>query len=396
MRRRFASPLSAASAAAADRAAAVSASTSSSPPPPPPAPPPFFLAFGDLGLGSADDAAAFQQYGAAARLLPALLNADVAAGAAFIALYGDLSYAVGWLQVWDEFVGLVSAFMRACITLVSPGNHEAVAPRSASWALFGAADDSGGEANVVAATLFPPPAPASARAPWFVFSSGPFAVLALSSEHDWRAGSAQHAWLAAALAAVDRRATPWVVLTLHRQIYTDTILDDALNYTALFRAHIEPLTQRFQVPLVLAGHAHKWERLSATVGGRVDLASQPRPGAGGADVHVFAYPRAPVHFIAGMGGADRVVNDCRRFRQAPYFLNCTVPAFSEEEGYDHGYLRVAALNETALLLEYVASDTGPNVTAGGGGAEGVGGLGTGRILQTIVILQNLTQPWEEG
>jgi hypothetical protein len=102
---------------------------------------------------------------------------------------------------------------------------------------------------------------------------------------------------------------------------------------------------------------------------------------------VFDRPRAPVHFIAGMGGADRVVNDCRRFSQAPYFLNCTVPAFSEEEGYDHGFLRVAALNDTALQLEYVASDVGPNITA-------TGGLGAGRILQTIVILQNLSQPWE--
>ena len=39
----------------------------------------------------------------------------------------------------------------------------AVAPGSSSWALFGAgANDSGGEGNVVAATLFPPPAPATA------------------------------------------------------------------------------------------------------------------------------------------------------------------------------------------------------------------------------------------
>jgi hypothetical protein len=301
---------------------------------------------------------------------------------------------VGWLQVWDEFVGLVSSYARGVVSVMTVGNHEAVAPGSSSWSLFGAANDSGGEAGVVAAALFPPPAPATAAAPWFAFASGPFFIACMSSEHDWTAGSAQHAWLAATLAGVDRRATPWLLLSLHRQIYTDTILADTLNYTALFSTHVEPLTQRYQVAAVLAGHAHKWERLSATVGGRVALASAPRPGPrAGETTHVFDRPRAPVHFIAGMGGADRVVNDCRRFRQAPYFMNCTVPAFSEEEGYDNGYLRVAALNDTAMLLEYVASDVGPNITTAAA-AEPAGGLGTGRILQTIVIVQNLTQPWE--
>ena len=104
-------------------------------------------------------------------------------------------------------------------------------------------------------------------------------------------------------------------------------------------------------------------------------------------------PLQPVHRL-GMGGADRVVNDCRRYRLAPYYLNCTVPEFSEDEGYDHGYVRVAALNATALQLEYVASDVGPNITAEG--QQHAGGLGTGRILQTIVIVQNVSQPWEEA
>ena len=162
---------------------------------------------------------------------------------------------------------------------------------------------------------------------------------------------------------------------------------------------------------MLCGHAHKWERLSAVVGGRVERASVPRaaPGGGGAMQHGFERPRAPVYVIAGMGGADRVVNDCRRFRQAPFFLNCSVPAFSEAEGYDQGFLRVAAASATRLRLEYVASVIGPNVTAGagaeggegerGGGGEG-GGLAAppvGVVIQTIVIEQDLGQAWaEEG
>ena len=367
-----------------------------------PAPAPFapgtfspasFVAFGDLGIGSFDDAAAYQEYGAAARYLPALVNAEVAAGTAdFVVLYGDLSYAVGWLQTWDEFVGLASQFARNVTLLTSPGNHEAVAPGSSSWALFGAdANDSGGEGNVVAATLFPPPAPATAAAPWYAFASGPFFLVMMSSEHDFTTGSAQHAWLGATLAGVDRAAQPWLVLTLHRQLYTDTIMQDTLNYTSLWQAHVEPLTQRFQVSCVLVGHAHKWERLSATAGGRVVLASQPRTGPGGETQHVFARPRAPVHFIAGLGGADHVINDCRRFRQAPYFLNCTVPAFSEAEGYDQGFLSVTALSATELRLNYVASAIGPNITESGAAAPPVG-----VVIQSIIIEQDLNQTWERA
>jgi len=362
-----------------------------------PAPAPFapgefapasFVAFGDLGIGSFDDAAAFQEYGAAARFLPALVNAEVAAGTAdFVVLFGDLSYSVGWLSTWDEFVGLASQFASNVPLLVSPGNHEAVAPGSSSWTLFGAdANDSGGEGNVVSSTLFPPPLPATAAEPWYAFASGPFFLISMSSEHDWTTGSAQHAWLSATLAGVDRAAQPWLILTLHRQIYTDTILPDSLNYTSLFQAHVEPLTQRFQVSCVLVGHAHKWERLSATAGGVVVTASEPREGPGGETQHVFVRPRAPVHFIAGMGGADHVINDCRRFRQAPYFMNCTVPAFSEAEGYDQGFLSVTALSATKLRLNYVASVIGPNVTERGAAPVGV-------VIQSILIEQDLNQTW---
>ena len=349
-----------------------------------------FVAFGDLGIGSFDDAAAFQEYGAAARFLPALINAEVEAGSAsFVVLYGDLSYSVGWLTTWDEFVGLASRFMRNVLTLTSPGNHEAVAPGSSSWGLFGAdANDSGGEGNLVASTLFPPPTPATASTPWYAFASGPFFLVMMSSEHDWTAGSLQHAWLGATLAGVDRAAQPWLILTLHRQLYTDTILADTLNYTALFQQHVEPLTQRFKVSCVLVGHAHKWERLSAVVGGRVELASEPRPGPGGTTQHVFARPRAPVHFIAGMGGADHVINDCRRFRQPPYNMTCTVPAFSEAEGYDQGFLSVAAVT-TELRLNYVASVIGPNVTATQQQPAGV-------VIQTIIIEQDLNQTWADA
>jgi hypothetical protein len=212
----------------------------------------------------------------------------------------------------------------------------------------------------------------------------------MSSEHDWTIGSMQHTWLSNTLANVDRLAQPWLILTLHRQIYTDTILADTLNYTGLFQVHIEPLLQQYKVSCVLMGHAHKWERLSAVVGGKVILASVPQLQPDGSIQHVFQNPRAPVHFIAGMGGADHVINDCRRYRQAPYFMNCTVPEYSEAEGYDQGYLSVTALSTTELRLNYIASVIGPNITSQKSDKHP-----SGIVIQSIIIQQDLNQTWEE-
>lgn len=60
----------------------------------------------------------------------------------------------------------------------------------------------------------------SANAPfWYSFTYGPVAFIALSSEHDLSKDSRQYAWLEAALAAVDRCVTPWLVVLMHRPMY---------------------------------------------------------------------------------------------------------------------------------------------------------------------------------
>jgi hypothetical protein len=316
-----------------------------------------FVAFGDLGRGSNDNATTYEEYGAAAKLVPPYLLQEISRGAALVHLFGDLSYAVGWLTVWDEYLALVSPFARAAVHVVSVGNHEADAPGSSSWRLYNDSNDSGGEGGVVTATLFPPPAPATAAAPYFLVASGPVSLVVMSSEHDFSESSAQRAWLARALAGINRTATPWVIVTLHRQPYMDTILPDLLNFTGIFAASVEPLLRQHRVNAVLVGHAHKYERLSAIYQGATVNASVPTV-IDGEVVHVFAQPQAPVYYIAGTAGADFIENDCRRYSQPPYSMNCTVPEWSEEEGYVHGYLRITALNASALRLRYLSTANG--------------------------------------
>ena len=175
-----------------------------------------------------------------------------------------------------------SQYAAQTVYLASYGNHESLAPGSSSWSYYGPANDSGGECGVVTSTLFPLPAPASFRAPYYAFASGPVFLVALSSEHDFTAGSAQLAWLDATLAAVDRAATPFVIVSLHRPMYINS------NYGAdvptgdvmvmnLLQQHVEPVTMKHRTTLMLYGHNHRLERISAAFQNKTVTASVPVP-----------------------------------------------------------------------------------------------------------------------
>ena len=57
---------------------------------------------------------------------------------------------------------------------------------------------------------------------WFTTAMGPVTFVHFSTERDISVGSAQYAWLAATLRAVDRDATPWLVVAGHRPGYVDS------------------------------------------------------------------------------------------------------------------------------------------------------------------------------
>ena len=331
-----------------------------------------FLAFGDMGRGSFDNAVSFGEYGPASKLLPALIQKEVSAGALFVHLFGDLSYACGRLSTWDEFVHIASQFARDVPLLVGVGNHEVDAPGSSMWPRFaapgggdggggGSGNDSGGEGNVVAGTLFPlPPAgygsdgvpAASISSPWYVYSAGPVTIVVLSSEHDLTTGSPQHSWAKLAFARVDRSVSPWLFVSLHRPTYLDVILPDLLNYSATVWTHLEPLTQQAKVSAFLYGHAHKWERLSAILQNETIARSREAVAPDGTTTHVFDRPAAPIHYIAGSAGANYIENDCRTYSAPPHnwpcvadwphagFASCCIPPWSEAEGYAHTVLRI--------------------------------------------------------
>lgn len=400
-----------------------------------------FIGFGDLGRGSFDDAVSYAEYplGSAnvqwvdysgpAKDTAALLAEEIRKGRqgsagqlplAFVHHWGDISYASGFLQAWDEYLWQTSQYASSVPLVIGIGNHEATWPAAqggATWTGYGPATDSGGECNMVVTDLLPLPSLASSVTPWYSYASGPVTVLVLSSEHDFSVGSVQYRWLAMQLAEVNRTVTPWLVASLHRPMYINS------NYSAGptsdtavmsdLQTSLEPLLHAAKVDLLLYGHNHRWERISAALGGQVvqrsTLATVALPafavgpgepiesGAGAGQglreqqastltqVHLYNQPGAAVHYVAGAAGAGYTVNDCwsggadsSSPTTPPPVFPC--PPWSEAVGYAHGYMRFTVLNETALYWEYVQTD------GYGQGASSGGPLGA--VLDRVLLLRS--------
>lgn len=76
-------------------------------------------------------------------------------------------------------------------------------------------DDSNGECAVPTYHRFVTPQNGNSIF-WYSFDYGAVHVIQMSSEHDWTKGSEQYKWIEKDLASVDRKKTPWIILTSHR------------------------------------------------------------------------------------------------------------------------------------------------------------------------------------
>ena len=205
----------------------------------------------------------------------------------FVLHPGDLGYAMGVGIVWDVWgelalqpVGSRAAYM------VTVGNHEydhtgftgndpsgaapggwhpQQGPKPEKWGNMG--DDSLGECGVPTAARFDGTGNGN-KVFWYSFDEGGVHVVVMSSEHDWRQGSTQYAWLASDLKSVNRTKTPWIILATHRMMYT-TQAKEVNDYKVSLgmREQLEDLLYAYQVNLMLVGHQHSYERSCAAYRG---------------------------------------------------------------------------------------------------------------------------------
>eukprot|EP00611_Tribonema_gayanum_P015184 TRINITY_DN269_c0_g1_i1.p1 TRINITY_DN269_c0_g1~~TRINITY_DN269_c0_g1_i1.p1 ORF type:complete len:651 (+),score=172.68 TRINITY_DN269_c0_g1_i1:194-2146(+) len=332
--------------------------------------------FGDMGTAEMDGALDTNEQDERASLqtvslLARMLDPPAAAPQPPLGLVlhiGDISYARGFDVQWDEFFDQIAPVATLIPWMVAPGNHERDAPLpSTSTARpqtsYYRGYDSGGECGVPYSWRLPMPGPGAAPAadaPWYGFDYGPIHFTVMSTEHDFRPGSAQHAFLAADLATCDRGVTPWLVFAGHRPMYVDSVgpgadecgPDDPTPcpwdqpVSRELRRAVEPLLLKHKVDLALWGHHHSYQRTCHVVGGRCAAPSAALAGGASGDGSTDAY-RGPVHLVVGMAGYELTTNTHA----------ARPPIFEYVNTWEHG---VAALdaNATHLAAGFYVDATG--------------------------------------
>ena len=179
---------------------------------------------------------------------------------------------------------------------------------------------------------------------YWAAATGPVLQVHFSSELDFAEGSPAFAFVRDTLRAADRTATPWVIVAFHRPMYIDSTNEEPnggdQTVAALLRAHIEPLLMDAggaPVDLVLYGHHHSYQRLSAVFNEKIVTASVNIGG-----VAVYKSPKAPIHVVIGTGGAGFSTN-----------IEASPPPYFEKVAFVHGYARITVLNASALRWELV-------------------------------------------
>lgn len=320
------------------------------------------LAVGDMGQDTVDGSSEQYTFPPAPNTTR-LMASDVARGAQAICHAGDISYARGFTSAWEIFHDSLAGISPFVPYGLECGNHERDFPQSVgpSIATWGNGTDSGGECGVATVSRFLMPTPVgpagatplaaatNTSALYWAAATGPFYQVHFSSELDFAAGSDAYAFVRDALVAVDRDATPFVIVAFHRPMYISStnVAPDGGDQTvaALLREHIEPLLMNAggaPVDLVLYGHHHSYQRLSAVYN---ETTVTPSVNEGG--VAVYRKPRAPIHVVIGTGGAGYSTN-----------VEANPPVYFEKVAFVHGYARITALNASALRWELVSDADG--------------------------------------
>lgn len=261
---------------------------------------------------------------------------------------GDLSYAQGRTFVWDQFGLLIERVASKIAYLIAMGNHEygfsegrAVnVAKFPSHPLLEQADENGhqakGECGVPTLKRFIMPENGN-DAFWYSSDMGLVHHTVMTAELDFSVGSTQYQWLQQDLAQVDRIKTPWLVLHVHRPMYSSEDYDQDQRVSFIMREQIEPLAIKYGVNIVFAAHFHAYERTCAVSDGVcVDTEKD-----GSLSAH------APVHIMVGSAGALRDTAD---------YLPDTPWSVARTQQY--GYGRMHIYNASHALFEFVTNEDG--------------------------------------
>lgn len=180
---------------------------------------------------------------------------------------GDLSYADGYVELWDSFGRMLEPLASAIPIMTTPGNHEVAyfeqfASYNARWSM--PYEQSGSTSNE-----------------YYSVTTGPIHLVSLNSYTRMSNESHQFKWLKADLEKFDRQKTPWLVVMFHAPWYTSNAAHAGEGEQ--MRALMEPLFYQYGVDVVVSGHVHAYERTAYIHNGALDVCG-------------------PVHLTVGDGG----------------------------------------------------------------------------------------------
>jgi predicted phosphodiesterase len=288
--------------------------------PHPPATNTHIVVWGDMGGAPRDGSLEVDEHKGATKVTKQISN-EVALGNVDLALHiGDISYARGYSHIWDEYMHDVINVTSRVAYMMAIGNHEMDYPGSGSYFK---GTDSGGECGVVYDTRFPM-VRSNVKFPdrlWYSFEIGYAHYIVIDTEHDFRVGSAQHAFIVKDLESVNRTRTPWIIVAGHRPQYCAS--SGGQSVERLMRKSFEDLWHQHKVDLCLWGHHHSYQRTKKVFHEKVNA-------------------QGTVHIVVGTGGVGLSKN-CMK----------TPPAYYEVVDCGHfGYGRIR-VSKQELAWEFV-------------------------------------------
>ena len=314
-------------------------------------------------------------------------------------LNGDISYANGYIAVWQYYLNMVSDFSSKVAFLNTIGNHEIDGLNIPGVLDYGSSG--GGECGVLSTTLLPfPDEKASLARAWWSYDVGylycpyfnlsrfdeiKFLVVKLfrlihfvgmSTEHNFSIGSEQFLWIENDLRSVDRSVTPWVIFGGHRSMYINSnqccksgvacgsscFLGSDQGVSAMLQESMEPLLYKYRVNVAFSGHLHEIQRQSAVYAGgtnsvgpdfyiqtatmvdSVDIPEADSVSTYDGPIALHDDPQATIYMIIGTAGQG--------FQERPMAVT---PVWNEAVILEYGYGVVTAVNATCLIWETIRS-----------------------------------------
>jgi len=165
---------------------------------------------------------------------------------------GDLTYANGWMWMWERWMDAISPLSASVPMAVTMGNHEVDYEANTKGAPWANEADSGGECGIPTSSRFHVP-PLSG----YSFDFGSVHFVMLNSEGNL---TAQQIWVEKDLSSLDRQMTPWVIVLLHRPMFGSYNVN--LEFKAFATTLLGQTFSRNKVDVVFGAHKHYYERMA--------------------------------------------------------------------------------------------------------------------------------------